>query len=55
MFFHLNVVILTKRDAGRLLAISGEKRKQTLTRFSRQKPAYGTCLQGVGPGPNELA
>ena len=33
LFLHLNVVILTARDASRLLAISGQKRKQTLTRF----------------------
>ena len=33
MFLQLNVIILTARDAGSLLAISGQKRKQTLTRF----------------------
>ena len=49
MFLYLTVVILTARDAGRLLAISGQKRKQTLTRFSQQKPEDGTCIQGAGP------
>ena len=33
MLLHLNVVILTTKDAGRLQAISGQKRKQTLTLF----------------------
>ena len=33
LFLHLTVVILTTRDAGRLQAISGQERKQTLTRF----------------------
>ena len=33
MFLHLNVIILTARDAGRLQAISGQKKKQTPTRF----------------------
>ena len=37
MFLHLNVVILTARDADRLQAISGQKRKQTLTRFKPTK------------------
>ena len=37
MFLHLNVVILTATDAGRIQAISGEKRKQTLTRFQPTK------------------
>ena len=49
MFLPLNVVILTIRDAGRLQTNSGQKRKQTLTLFSRQKPVEGTCLQDAGP------
>ena len=49
MFLPLNVIILTTRDTGRLQAISGQKRKQTLTLFSRQKPVDGTCLQDAGP------
>ena len=49
MFLHLTVVILDARDAGRLLAISGQKRKQTLARFTRQKPVDDSCIQGAGP------
>ena len=49
MFFHLNVATLTARDAGRLQAISGQKKKQTLHVFSRQKAVDGTCIQGAGP------
>ena len=49
MFLHLNVVTLIARDAGSLKAISGQKRKQTLLRFSRQKPVDGTFIQGAGP------
>ena len=33
MFRHLTVVILSAKNAGRLLAISGQKRKQTLNTF----------------------
>ena len=33
MFLELTVVMLTTIDAGKLLAISGQKRKQTLIHF----------------------
>ena len=44
MFLHLTVVVLTARDAGRLLAILGQKRKQTLTYFGRHQPVDGTSV-----------
>ena len=37
MFRHLTVVILSAKNAGRLLAISGQKRKQTLNTFLADK------------------
>ena len=49
MFLHVNVVILTARDAGRLQAISGQKKSQRYHVFSRQKPLDDTCIQGAGP------
>ena len=50
MFLHLNVVILTAKDAGRLLAISGQKRKQTLTRFYPTKTSGWYLYSSVARG-----
>ena len=49
MFFHLNVAILTARDAGRLQANSSQKRKQALARFQPKTPVDCNCIQGAGP------
>ena len=55
MLLHLTVIILTARDAGRLQAIPGQKRKQTLTRFLADNNQWMVREHTVGCEPTLLA